>query len=361
MLRQEPFLRWIVVIARHQEAQAEIKQLQTMRQQIKASQKDWHVRLNDDKEKTVVLIIGESANKHNWGNYGYPRPTTLPLENTLSELSGHTVWFRNAASTAAFTLPSLQRALTPASKETPDKWKNTPDIFMLANAAGYQITWLSNQPSNDGWIATLGKSADKSVFINSGNWRDSSTTDLDLLPELDKHLSLPAAKKELIVLHLLGQHFHYQLRCPDNIKPYEGIDDDQVMQLMKSQGRSSAIRKTRNDYDNAVYCGSILLSDVLKDLVKKRENRDLSVVYFSDHGQEVGHSQNFAGHSEATSNGYDIPLFIWKNTVVTEKNIFHQEPFSLDDLDYLMHDVLNINSSFYKSNLNTQKSVIYLK
>jgi heptose-I-phosphate ethanolaminephosphotransferase len=359
MLRQEPFLRWAVVVYRHVEAQNEIQQIQSIQQQILTTKSTWNVTTEDNNDRTVVLIIGESANRHNWGKYGYARATTLPLEDTLNSLSGQTVWFTQAKSTAAFTLPSLERALTPASIHTPDDWKTSPDILMLAKAAGYQVTWLSNQPGNDGWIASLGKNADSQAFINNGNWRDSSATDLDLLPQFQKHLSLPAPKKELIVLHLLGQHFHYELRCPPNIKPYEGVEDDEVMRLMKSEGRSNSIRKTRNEYDNAVYCGSVFLSEVLKQLNEKRPNRNISFVYFSDHGQEVGHTQNFAGHSEASQNGYDIPLFIWDKQSNPNTNSLYEKPFSLDDLDHLLHGVLGINSNFYKSNLDPKNETSY--
>jgi heptose-I-phosphate ethanolaminephosphotransferase len=361
MIRQEPFLRWIVVLIRHQQAQAEIKQIQAMQQSIKASENDWLVHPYNTQNKTVVLIIGESSNRNNWGKYGYSRPTTKPLEDTLSALPGQTVWFDRAESTAAFTLPSLQRAFTPADKKSPELWKTTPDLFMLAQAAGYRMTWLSNQPGSDGWIASLGKNAAQSSFINNGNWRDSSTTDFDLLPELNKILSTEPPAKELIVLHLLGQHFHYQLRCPPNIKPYEGIDDDQVMLTMKSQDRTSGIRQKRNDYDNAVYCGAIMISEALKNITTKRANRDLSVVYFSDHGQEVGHTQNFAGHSESSSNGYDIPLFVWTNQERAQKNALYSQLFALDNLEHLMQGVLEFNSAFYQPNLNPQNSANYPK
>ncbi|MEQ1813204.1 MAG: sulfatase-like hydrolase/transferase, partial [Candidatus Nitrotoga sp.] len=187
MLRQQPFLRWFVVFMRHAEAQEEMRKIKDIRSAIEFNQSKWNLT-GQNNEETVVLVIGESANRNNWGQYGYSRPTTLPLENTLKKLPGATVWFAQAKSSEAFTLSSLQQALTSATKANPDAWKLSPDIIMLAKAAGYHITWLSNQPSSEGWVSALGKSADVYKFINHGNWRDSSATDMDLLPELKKQL-----------------------------------------------------------------------------------------------------------------------------------------------------------------------------
>lgn len=362
MLRQQPFLRWGVVLVRNIEAQKEVAQAKAMRSAIEQTAANWNV-VSEESDKTVVLVIGESSNRNNWGHYGYPRATTLPLENTLKNLSGETIWFTQAKSSAAFTLPSLEKAFTPANIDHPDDWKKYPDVFMLAKQAGYNITWLSNQPGTEGWISTLGNSADEHAFINNGNWRDSSSTDMELLPKLKSHLDKPAPKKELIVLHVLGQHFHYQLRCPVGVAPYSGIDDDEVMSAMKAAGRSSGIRGTRNDYDNSVYCGAMFLSEVLNQVNEMRPQRNISLVYFSDHGQEVGHTEDFAGHSESSEQGYTIPLFVWQNQPAGHmgREAFYKEPFSLDNFEQLLQHTLGIRSEWYDKNLDPTQSTSYPK
>lgn len=361
MLRQQPFLRWFVIFARHAEAQEEMRHIKDIRSAIKLNQSQWNLT-SQNNEKTVVLVIGESANRNNWGQYGYSRPTTLPLENTLKKLPGKTVWFAQAKSSEAFTLSSLQQALTSATKANPDAWKSSPDIIMLAKAAGYHITWLSNQPSSEGWISSLGKSADVYKFINHGNWRDSSATDMDLLPELKKQLLATPPNKELIILHLLGQHFHYALRCPEGIAPYKNIDDDSVMLEMQATGKLPWVRQARNDYDNATYCGAVFLSDVLTQIHEQRKQRETTLIYFSDHGQEVGHTQNFSGHSNASEQGYTIPLFIWNNkNAKSSAQSFYNTPFSLEHLDHLLQDTLGINSIWYDKNLDPLQSPAYPK
>lgn len=359
MLRQQPFLRWVVFSMRNIEAQKELARASEMRRAIELTQPTWGLASDPNTEKTVVVVMGESSNRNNWSQYGYARPTTVPLEEKLKSLPGHTVWFAQAKSSEAFTMSSLEQALTPADKQHLDLWKSAPDVFMLAKASGYRIAWLSNQPSNEGWLSLLGKTADYSKFINNGNWRDSSTTDMDLLPELQRQLSAAPPTKELIVIHELGQHFHYAQRCPKGIAPYQNIDDDAVMQLMKAEGRSDAVRQTRNEYDNAVYCGAVFLSEVLTQLQEQRKGRDTTLVYFSDHGQEVGHTQNFAGHSTESEQGYTIPLFVWHNGAGDGKQSVYDKPYSLAHFDHLLQRILGISSVWYDKNLDPSQAADY--
>ena len=350
MLGGEPFLRWGVLYLRHQEARAEMQGLLREREALWAQRDDWQARLVDPAPRTVLLLIGESANRMNWGLYGYPRDTTEPLARMFQTLGGQTLVFRQARSTQAFTLPSLRLALTPATEAQPAQWRQTPDIVLLARAAGYRVHWLSNQPGQDGWLASLAHGADSHAFINSGNWRDSSTEDDDLLPPLRQWLQQPAATHELIVVHLLGQHFHYALRCGKQPGPFSDVHDDAVMQKLRAQGCSASIRQSRNDYDDATYCGARAVAQLLQAVAQARADRPVQALYFSDHGQEVGHFRDFAGHSEQDESGYTVPLWLWRNAAATPPKPVRLDldaPIRLDTLDQALQDVLGVRSRWY--------------
>lgn len=356
MLRQQPLLRWGVVYARHLQAEREIAGLDAARARLAARRDSWQVRLQDDQPRTVVLVIGESDNRLNWGALGYPRDTTAPLAQALATLPGRAVLFSQGWSAEAFTLPSLRLALTPATLEStrqrPDDWLGVPDITQLAQAAGYQVGWLSNQPAHEGWFAAMAKTAERRRFVNAGNWRDSNATDADLLPPLRDWLAAPPPPREFIVLHLLGQHFHFRQRCPAGVHPWREVHDDVVMRQLQAAGRSAAIRQARNDYDDAVHCGAAVLGQVLALLNARRPGRAVELLYFSDHGQEVGHHRDFAGHSQQDASGYAVPMLWWQRTADGAAPAeplpagLAQRPFRLDHADQALQHLLRITSRF---------------
>lgn len=346
MLAQQPLLRWIVVFHRHAQVQAEIAGFGSERDKLWTQRAQWQVQLLATQPRTVVVLIGESANRSNWQLFGYPRNTTGPLQEAFDRLPGHVTLFANARSTQAFTLPSLKLALTPANTHHPGIWNQTPDITFLAKAAGYHVTWLSNQPSNEGWFSAIAGNADEKIFINNGNWRDSSAVDSDLAAPLSKRLARETPDHELIVIHLLGQHFHYAQRCPASVAPFKGVDNDSVMQAMKAAGRSARTRESRNEYDNAVYCGAQAVAALLDTLYKARSQRAISAFYFSDHGQEVGHNRDFSGHSEEFESGKSIPAWTWvyqPGQKAEAVRVYH-EAYSLDNADQTMQQLLHIRS-----------------
>ena len=348
MLGHEPFLRWGVVYMRHQQAREEMQNLVAARQALWAERAQWQARLDNDRAATVVVFIGESGNRMNWGLYGYPRDTTAPLAQAFQALGGQTLLFTQARSTQAFTLPSLRLALTPADEAQPQLWQSTPDFVLLARAAGYHVRWLSNQPGQDGWLASLARGADEHVFINSGNWRDSSTEDDDLLPVLRQKLQASTPTHELIVVHLLGQHFHYALRCGKQAGPFGRVTSDAVMQALQAQGRSAGIRQARNDYDDATYCGARSVARLLQEVAGARADRAVRALYFSDHGQEVGHQRDFAGHSERDESGYTVPLWVWSNALARPLSAQHlNAPVRLDTLEQALQTLMGLRSRWY--------------
>ena len=357
MLRQQPLLRWGVVYYRHWQAQREIRGLDAARARVAAGRADWQLRLVDAAPRTVVLVLGESDNRLNWGALGYARDTTAPLTQALATLPGRAVLFSQGWSAEAFTLPSLRLALTPATLADgadATAWQRVPDITQLAQAAGYQVSWLSNQPAHEGWFAAMAKTAQRQRFVNAGNWRDSNATDHDLLPPLRDWLATAPPRHELLVLHLLGQHFHFRQRCPPEQHRWRDVHDDVVARQLQQAGRSASIQQARNDFDDAVTCGASVLGQVLGVLNRERPGRAVDLLYFSDHGQEVGHARDFAGHSQQDTAGYTIPMLWWSRTAEggappAPPAGLAERVFNLDHIDHTLQHLLRIQSHWYQA------------
>ena len=92
-------------------------------------------------------------------------------------------------------------------------------------------------------------------------------------------------KPQLIIFHLLGQHFQYSLRCKSNMRKF-GIKDYKRMDLTDKE------KQTIADYDNATLYNDF----VLNKIVEQFRNKDAIIVYLSDHGEDCyGKDVNMAG------------------------------------------------------------------
>lgn len=65
-------------------------------------------------------------------------------------------------------------------------------------------------------------------------------------------------------------------------------------------------------------------------------------MYLSDHGQEVGHTKNFAGHSIKTSAGYRIPAIVWRNQSWPSAGQLAENPFRSDWTSWVLADLLRL-------------------
>ena len=75
------------------------------------------------------------------------------------------------------------------------------------------------------------------------------------------------------------------------------------------------VQEQRDDYDNSVLYQDWLFGQILQQVkqngAENAENK--AVVFVSDHGNEVGHEKDFAGHSPHTQAGYRVPVIMWHN------------------------------------------------
>nr|WP_232535998.1 phosphoethanolamine transferase [Comamonas testosteroni] len=293
-------------------------------------------------KSTVVLIISESINRDNMRIYGYERNTTPMLENLKKDIGDRFLVIRNSWSTEATTIPAIDSMMNFTTAET-DKKLN---IIALAKEAGYKTWWISNHDD----IAITQKHAAMADVVSMENnkpGRSSNSLDEILLPSYENALK-DSHPRKLIVLHMLGAHPHYRLRYPEK-QPI--FTDDEVSKIMSAAERSMWVQKFRNDYDSAVVYQDRVVASVFEKLRSSPSSADdyKSIIYVSDHGQEVGHQTNKVGHSPSTASGYKIPTIIWTSTGtdVASKNI-SDRPFRADWLAWTMSDLMALRWNSYE-------------
>jgi heptose-I-phosphate ethanolaminephosphotransferase len=285
---------------------------------------------------TVVLVITDSINRDNMALYGYGRPTTPRLLAHRAQAGGQMAVLKNAWSVDASTLPALRNMFRFG---LPDS-DNPPHVLALARAAGYKVWWISNH--DDLAIEQQhARLADVVDMVNRTPGRASASLDGEILDCVQEALQDASTDRKLIVVHLMGAHPHYSLRFPENANPFDD-DVDAVENGLVKDGRSAWVRRFRQEYDAALLYHDFVVSELLQQTRTAGKPGDyLAWMYLSDHGQEVGHVSDRAGHSPSTASGYRIPALIWRNRDALPVEA-EQRPFRADWTAWVLADLLRI-------------------
>jgi heptose-I-phosphate ethanolaminephosphotransferase len=289
---------------------------------------------------TYVLIVGESTTRRRLSVYGYNRKTTPYLDSIKEDL-----WlYKDVISSHAYTIESLRKTLVTNNLQSKDDFS----IIQMMNEAGFKTFWISNQKpigQFESLTTKVALASDVYIVKNLADHKTVTPYDEILLPEFKKVLK-DKAEKKFIVLHLLGTHLAYEKRYPKAFEIFKGKSPsnfDHEVAHMRS-----------NAYDNAV----IYLDHILKNVISEIDklNHSSYLLYFSDHGDEVYESIDFAGHAEEnpTKSMYEVPFFLWMNEdfkMNFGKNYYPDKPYMLENLIYTMSDLNGFN---FKANDSTK-------
>lgn len=290
---------------------------------------------NNDEEALYVVIIGESTTRNNMGIYEYHRDTNPNLKKIKNEL----YLFNNVISPHTHTILSLDKVLSLADYYHPENNK-LGTVIQLANQAGFETHWLSNQKpigANESLVLQYAK-ASKNQFYISNFDAENEKLDEILLPKL-KETIIKKASKKIVFLHLEGSHMSYHRKYPESFdfftdKPQTKFNTDEAHKII-------------NEYDNSIRYNDYVVSQII-DLVKKA-NKNSYVVYFSDHGEEVFNDYEYFGHHEAIGSNamFEIPFMVWTSDKYNEKSTIHfqdklNRKYNLEDFIYSFSELSRI-------------------
>jgi len=290
-----------------------------------------------DEPIVCVLIIGESVRRDHMSLYGYDRQTT-PRLDALSRL----IFFTNAISPATQTQSSLRAVLSPADSKNMDIFYKTRSIVSLANEAGYDTYWISNQGrygKHDTEVTTIALEARHQVFLNTET--DTKSLDERLIHPVKRCLS-DLRKGKFVVVHMLGSHANYEERYPPRFRLFAGS--------LKVFDRGKDVSKKISQYDNSIAYSDFVISEIIRSV--KDLHRTACVIYVSDHGEcldddhdgRFGHGFEMPHRSEV-----EVPLVFWCSEKFRERfpgkiaNLkSHKEtPIDTQDLFFSISDLLN--------------------
>lgn len=271
------------------------------------------------RSRNIVLIIGESYNRHHSQLYGYGKPTT-PRQLRRAE-DGQLAVFTDVVSPWNLTSFVFKHVFSLYTVGDRGEWCDYPLFPELFRKAGYRVTFITNQflPQAEeavydfsGGFFLNNPTLDKAQFDVRNKalhtYDDGVLADYDRLLA-DDSLSLGGpGDNNLIILHLKGQHVSYSQRYPPERKRFSGADYDQPTLRPND-------RQVMAHYDNATLYNDSIVDEILK----RFEREDAIVIYMPDHGEECfGGGMRVYGrlHSaqidyRLASEEFEIPFWIW--------------------------------------------------
>ena len=241
---------------------------------------------SSDEKGIYVLVIGESLDRRYMGCYGAD-PDTTPFQTSLRNQPG-SVFFDRAYACHVQTTRVVPMMLTMydqylSPKQGLSDAELSLSILDVAKINGFRTYWFSNQEkisSNNSIITSIAASADESVFM------------FDLIPKgRYDHKMMPIlqdtqfADRSLVIIHLIGNHYPYGMRFPEDYKFPEGL----------------------SSYEQSVYYND----DVLRQITELFLARGAEmIIYVSDHSDAVSLGK---GHDPRPDKFYremiEIPLW----------------------------------------------------
>lgn len=254
----------------------------------------------DNTPQTLVVVIGESLTKHHMSLYGYARPTNPLLES----VDGLYV-YEDVISPQVHTIPVIRSVFSLSEINHPDYFTEKPSLFEVFNRAGFETYFISNQPFG-------GKSKTSyDVLLNLAQNKYSLSKEKQhdeiVLANLKSALEKNQNKNKLIIIHLIGNHMAYEFRYPKNFSVFDNTKDNLVAD---AKYRSAAAKKMIDQYDNSVLYNDSVVYEVINQLTDQPK---ASMIYFSDHGEELYDKRDFAGHAYEKISRFmcEVPFIVW--------------------------------------------------
>ena len=311
------------------------------------------------KSPHIVLIIGESYNKHHSQLYGYSVPTT-PCQMKKKD-DGEMYVFTDVVTPWNITTNVFTCAFSLWHYGDTISMGSCPLFPILFKRAGYAVNFFSNQFIQYG-LRRTGTNLSGGFFLGDDvlsdslfNYRNTnpSTFDMGLVRQFCEYKdSIGDIPYTLDIIHLIGQHFNYNHRYPKSFELFHSTDYNEP-HLNDNQKELIAA------YDNATRYNDLVIDSILS----LYENNDAVVIYMADHGEEVYDDLPVRGRlfQEPTcrqaQQEFEIPFWIWcspayrQNHQEIEKNIRMSvdRPFMIDDLSQLLLYLAGIHCKWTNS------------
>ena len=310
----------------------------------------------------IVLVIGESYNKHHSTLYGYHLQTT-PLQQKRKD-NGELYVFSDVVSPWNITSNAILGILSLWEYGMKESLGEMPLSPMLFRRAGYSVNFFSNQFILRGFLKGTTNQAGH-FFLADYEVSDSLFTfrnfknckfDTELVEQVNDYRKENSQQHyTLDIIHLIGQHFDYSERYP---KP----DNSLSMEDYDGKGIDIEDKLTLMQYDKATHYNDIVLDSILN----LYQDDDAIVLFVADHGEEAYDDEPLHGRlfQEPTPSQaryeFEVPMWIWCSQsyrqnhpeVIQRIEDSVNKPFLSDGLSQVLLYLAGISCPWYDDTRN---------
>lgn len=260
----------------------------------------------------IVLVIGESYNKHHSSLYDYRLPTT-PMQQERRN-RGELFLFTNVVTPWNITSNVFLDIFSLWEQDYKDNVTIYPLFPILFRRAGYSVNFFSNQYLLKGFCKGATNQAGH-FFLADYEMSDSLFTyrnkkhnkfDMRLVNQVADYKNHVQSSYTLDIIHLIGQHFDYSSRYPSANARFS-LADYQDKNLTKEA------KEIVMHYDNATFYNDM----VLDSLISIYEREEAIILFIADHGEEVYDDMLVHGRlfqkptASQAKQEFEVPMWIW--------------------------------------------------
>lgn len=224
---------------------------------------------------TVILIIGESENRDRMTAFNPKlKEDSTPWLSGMSK-DNQTILYKKAYSNFPATALALEQVLTSENQYGNQQFSDAVSILDVANKAGYETWWLSNQNRTANGTAAyevVAEAAKHKLWTNPAPQDDKAL--LNLLKKV------PKDGDNFVIIHMYGSHTRYMDRYPAGYPEVHNSTKASVVQ-----------------YDTSVKYTDEIMGRIF-DYAEKNLNLK-ALIYTSDHGEDMANGHGKGGFTFA--------------------------------------------------------------
>lgn len=306
--------------------------------------------------KLVVAVVGETARAQNFQLNGYARATNPYLSQRNDIISFQSV--SSCGTATAISLPCMFSRLT--RPEFDDVRAATEENLLdILQRTGVHILWRDNNNGGCKGVCERVPSDDMPTLKIAGQCvnKDGTCYDDVLLHQLGTRIDAMQGDA-LIVLHQLGSH------GPTYFERYPAADKVFSPTCDSNQIQKCSNKELTNTYDNTLVYTDRMLSQTIDLLQGYAEQRDVAMIYVSDHGESLGERGMYLHGTPyiiAPDEQTQVPMVMWFSPAFAQNTRIdlaclhanaRSKDYSHDNFYHSMLGLFGVETSVYRPGLD---------